>query len=387
MLRRLFKPIHNYWHTFHPAKPTVQPCIQDNTANMQLDTNALPRAFRVKHATELRRIIAKAQAHDVIIISKSGNYGEIRLRDKHYLTLQCAKHVTIEAYIHIGGHSHDICLEGLNLWHKQGSLDKYLITLGKHTQAVRIQGCTLSSIPHSFANTRSQQHDAHTHAWVNGISIQGEHHKICHNRIQHIYNAIYSKGFHCQISSNLIQFFSHYGIHIQQSLNNIKNNTLLDPLTNFAKTNKPCIAILLDSQLSTPLNTLSQLNISNNRINSRSVQRDEAMRHQKLLGVVARKALFERLSVQANHITIYNPCAIELHNAPDALITDNKIALTPQNAGISCLMEDKFTAEGMIKHGNNQAAFFTIAQGYKHFDLGNNDYKSDTKAEETLAAL
>lgn len=384
MLKKFLKPIHGYWLSYQQQKYSHHL----HPTNTSIPEQQGSRTFEVKRAEELRRAILHAQPHDIILITKSGNYGEIHIRDKTHLILRAShRELHIEGYLSIEGHSHHIEIDNLHLWHRRGNAEKYLVSLGTYTQAICIQNCIFTSYPNMQAANHPKEQVCR---WINGLAIDGKDHIIRHNQIKHVQQAIHLMGFKCEISHNFIQFFSRDAIHVQQSHSDISHNSILDPVTSTANTAKSITAILLTSRYhDIQRRPLTHINISSNIIKNQSFKFLQQASFQPLLGIVATAGLFKQLAIQGNRILAYGNKGIALSNTPDALVTDNILHVdqTLQNteAGIyfdytnEC--ENKsFDTELTIKHGNNQASYLKIAEGYRSFDLGNNHYQMTSDA-------
>ncbi len=202
---------------------TVKPIV---TSRRSAPTTAAS-VHQVANAVELTRAIRQANPGDTILITHSGNYGNVRITNKTRLRIKSFNtDIPIQASFVIDGSSNIILLENMQLWNNDLSKRQIIIT-GRSTTNVLIRNCIISTVRIN-RNTMRRRYSGNPQQWINGIRMLGSNGQIISNYMMNLKMAISQSGPNTLIQHNLIQFYAEDAIRASDHGVKVLHNNIYD---------------------------------------------------------------------------------------------------------------------------------------------------------------
>ncbi len=369
---------------------TAHRSVQSSTSAPTLRASV----HQVANAEELTRAIRNANPGDTILITHSGNYGNVRITNKSRLRIKSFNtDIAIQASFFIDGSSNIILIENMQLWNNDISRRQIIIT-GKSTNKILIRNCILSTV-RLDRNTMHRRYSGNPQQWINGIRMLGSNGQIISNFMMNLKMAISQTGQNTLVQHNLIQFYAEDAIRASHHGVKILHNNIYDSIAAHPGQSAHKDAI----QLIPPVDRynggkLYNVEIIGNIILSHS-QPPVVPSHQRgiVQGIFGSDGYFINPIISGNTVIVNSDHGITLNGVRNLQLIENRIIdISPHNQfkpGIKLYLtrisqhgQQKWLANRpySLSMQSNQAPTLNIpGEAYQSSDLGGNQFARRTQ--------
>ncbi len=372
-------------------KEVASPPVNSNrhTASRSSKVSISASVRQVSNAEQLTRAIADAVPGDTILITHSGNYGQVRITNKTRLRIKSFNtDIPIQATFVIDGSSRLILIENMQLWNDNVSKRQIIIT-GQSTDSILVRHCIISTVRVN-RNTMRRRYSGNPQQWINGIRMLGSNGQIISNYLMNLNMAISQTGPNTLVQHNLVQFYSEDAMRASNHGVKILHNNIYDSVAAHPGQNAHKDAIqLIPPRDRYNAGKLVNVQIIGNIIQS-FTQPPSVPAHQRgtVQGIFGSDGYFINTTISGNTVMVNSDHGITLNGVRNLKLIDNNIVdLSTNNQftpGIKLYLtrvsqhgQQKWLANRpySLRMQHNQAPLLNIPnEAYDIDDAGNNHF-------------